>query len=64
MEYFSHVLPPMFLPTVPGVRHTADDGRQAQVFHLARGVHLRRPQPLPGHHKPLPLHPLHRRIFT
>lgn len=46
---------------LPGVRHAADDGRQAQVQHLPRGVHLRSPQPVPGHHQHLPVHPDHHR---
>ena len=43
------------------VRHPADARGQAQARAQPGGVHLRRPQPLPGHRQPLPLHPRHLR---
>ena len=47
-----------FLPSaVPRLRHADDVGGEAQVRAVARGVRLRRPQPLPRHHQHVPLHP-------
>ena len=56
-SWSSHLL------AVHRVRHAADDGRQAQVQHQPRGVHLRRVVALPGHHQPIHVYSHdHRRI--
>lgn len=47
--------------SIPGLWHTAHDGRQTQVQHFPRGIYLCRPEPVPGHHQHLPLHSYYHR---
>ena len=48
-------LPDLFC--LPDLRHSDHDGGEAQVQPQPGGVHLCRPQPLPGHRQPVPLPP-------
>lgn len=45
--------------SVPGFWHPDDAGRETQVQPVPRGIHLCRPQPVPGHRQSLPLYPVH-----